>query len=505
MRMHRHLLVCVSVFLPWSALYAQAQDQQKFQLSGSVVNAATGEPVHGALVQFQGKVSQSVMAGQDGHFEINGIPAGAGLLFVQRPGFAPNDPRNVSVTSAASSLVVKLSPLAKISGRVLDRDGDPIDGINVQCLQQTIEAGRKQWQQGNRANTDETGRFLLDDLLPGRYILYTPQTSLYPATKPKSEASRYLYNETFYPDAQTRESAQTLELAPGADMKIDMTLHSIRGARIGFTTVPPYQFVSASLTNGDSQVGASFARPDPETGVLWISGVPPGSWKLTVRGPFQNGKNNYGNPTPYGELPLEVGSADLDGLKVLLNKLPDIPVQVTGIANSNVSILLVSATRTFASETDATGALKISSVQPETYRVLVQPDDFCLASVTSGSQNLLREELVVSPGSAVPPIQISKGDNCPQLTVTFNRKGPAVGIITSTSKGFQPRLFGVSEQGHTFIGLPPGEYNVYAFDDVNELEYANPDALRNFKSQTVSLEAGQKASAQLEVNDRRPQ
>jgi hypothetical protein len=120
----------------------------------------------------------------------------------------------------------------------------------------------------------------------------------------------------------------------------------------------------------------------------------------------------------------------------------------------------------------------------------------------SGSVNLLQEELVVTAGSSVPPIQVTKGDHCASLTVAARSKTPGTVIVLSDSKAFEPQIFGTSEQGNTLNGLQEGEYQVYAFDDISNLEYANPDALRNFKSQTVSLEAGQKLSVEVDVEER---
>jgi hypothetical protein len=116
----------------------------------------------------------------------------------------------------------------------------------------------------------------------------------------------------------------------------------------------------------------------------------------------------------------------------------------------------------------------------------------------------LQEELVVGGASSKPPIQIIKGNNCASLTITAKAKTPASVIVTSNSKTFEPFVFGASEQGYTMTGLHEGEYKIYALDDITDLEYANPDAMRNFKSQTVTLDAGQKLSVQMEVEERHP-
>jgi hypothetical protein len=49
--------------------------------------------------------------------------------------------------------------------------------------------------------------------------------------------------------------------------------------------------------------------------------------------------------------------------------------------------------------------------------------------------------------------------------------------------------------------LAPGEYKILAVDNPDELEYANPEAVRRYlsKARDVSLAPNQKAKVELEV------
>ncbi len=471
-------------------------------MAGSVVNSATNEPVRGAIVYINGRESRTAMAGSDGHFEIEGVPGGSAFVTAQRPGFSPPiQQAQITIGPSSDSLVVKLVPFSKISGRITDREGEPIEGINVQCMTEVIVNGRKQWQQSFGANTDETGHFLIENMTAGTYILSTRETRLYVAVQPKSEAARYIYPQTFYPDAPTRELAQAIELAPGEEMRADMVLQSMRGFQVSFATEPRYPNVFATISDGDSQFAAAQADA---TGLLTFSGVPPGSWKIEVRGGFSGPPNQSQEPL-YGELPIEVGNTDIENLKIPLGKMPTIPIQIEDGVKSGIFLQLFSKNGPAnGSGVDQNGAFEIPSVAPGSYRVLVQPRETCIASLMSGSVNLLKEELVVTAGSSVPPIQVTKGDHCASLTVAARSKTPGTVVVLSDSKAFEPQIFGTSEQGYTLNGLQEGEYQVYAFDDISNLEYANPDALRNFKSQTVSLEAGQKLSVEVDVEERHP-
>ena len=506
-------LVCVSLLL--FSVVARPQtdsNQQKYNISGTVVSATDGQPVRGALVEIIAAERKSGMTGADGHFEIDGVAAGYVNINARRPGFnGQNQPlQRFKIDGNTDSIRLKLTPLSKISGRVLDRQGEPIEGVFIKCLVEQITNGRKQWQQRGGANSDETGNFLLEDLTPGRYILGTQEKQLY-MVQPKAEAARYIYPPTFYPDSPSRDLAQQMELTPGQDMKVDMTLRSARGTRVSLITVPASNEVAATIGAEDEQYGGGINALADKSGALVFAAVPPGNWRIVVRSGgrmgMHGGSMTAGDDTLYGELPVEVGSTDIDNLKLPLGKLSDIPVIVSGMQNPTVALQLVSKNGMIAggSEPEQNGELKIRRVAPGTYRVVVQVyggTTGCVTSMMSGSQDLMRDELTISTGSQAAPILVTESSTCAQLSVSSNQN--ATVVIVSDRKAFDPKIATVAGTNSALIGgLSDGDYKVYAFDDITDLEYANSEAMRDFKGQSVHLESGQKASVQLEVNERR--
>lgn len=493
------LLVCVSLLLR-----AQSDTQQKFTVSGTVVNAMTNEPVRGALVTLSSNQPKTALSGSDGHFQIDGVTASSGQIMAQRPGFDQQNVRwqQIKIDSNTEGVTVKIMPLSKISGRIVDREGEPIEGVSVQCITQQIMNGRKQWQPRGGASSDEGGNFLIEDLSAGTYILRTQEKQLY-FTAPQSEAARYIYPPTYYPDAATRDQAQHIDLVAGQDMKVDIALNSIRGARVTVRTVPPFSNVIASMSQDDDQFPSSQARAE-KSGDLTFPAVAPGNWKMEARGPFDNRGSN--DQPMYGQLEVQVGSTDIDNLKVPMGKMADIPVTVTGAQNPQVALQLLSRDGNIAagSNPEPNGQMLIRSVAPGTYRVIAPftGNNNCIKSIISGSQDLLRDQLVVSSGSSVPPIQVVESNSCAQLTINTNSKENTWVLVASESGGFEPRLLSGMGSGYTAEGLPEGDYKACAFDDITDLEYTNPEALREFKCQSVHLEAGQKSTTQVEVNAR---
>jgi hypothetical protein len=141
----------------------------------------------------------------------------------------------------------------------------------------------------------------------------------------------------------------------------------------------------------------------------------------------------------------------------------------------------------------------------------------CLESAWSGGVDLLRDTLTVGSDAAAPPITINLRADCPTLTATVrasgeNQQQTAILLIVPSSGIAEPRTMGVPIQRQQAAApamnsfnmtLPPGSYHVYAFPNVDGLEYANPEVLRGYPSQSVDLAAGQKAAVSLDLAERK--
>ncbi len=498
-------------------LCGQSNDQQKFSVSGTVVSSLDSQPVRNALVEMNGQTQRSAMTGQDGHFQIDGVTGGTYFVSARRPGFDQQfRQQQIKVDGNTSSITVKLAPLGKITGMVLDRDGEPIEGVSIQVLMEQINNGRKQWGMRGAANSDETGAYQVEDLPAGSYMLRTQMKQLYYA-RTRSEAARYIYPATYYPDSPSMDGAQKIDVAAGQEAKADFTLRSARGTRVSVIPVPASGNNTWAFIGPDSEElqmgGSNNARMD-KSGVLTFDAVPPGNWKITVRSQemgANQGGGNQGGPMQMmmGEVPIDVGATDIDNVQVQLAKPVDIPVTLSGAQNSNVIVQLFGKNGMVgggSTSVDQNGGGKIPGVMPGTYRVSVpnMGGSNCVTAITSGSQDLSREELVVTAGAPVAPIQVVQSGTCAQLTVNVNGQvqGQIAIVIVSDRKTFEPWVSAIQGGQFTLRDLSEGDYKVYAFDDVNNLEYANPEVMSSYKGEAVHLEAGQTTSVQLEMNVR---
>jgi hypothetical protein len=523
------------VRLPVPQNAAQNQAPRR-TVTGSVTNAVSGEPIRHALVQLSGARSGAVLTGPDGHFEIADVPEGPAYFSAQKPGFFDSRAMpggrqtNMSFTvgSGKNDFPLTLFPAASIVGHVTDRDGEPVEETQVQVLAEQIVQGRKQWQHRNGASTDDGGSYQVDELLPGRYVVFANGHAL-PAQS--WDAPREVSAPTFFPDVGDLASAQPIEISPGQEFRADFRLRTERGFRITaqVSGVPSAQGVGLSLQNSSGQTvwfdGMNFDR---RTGQFAAPAVPSGAWTLVLSG--NDGQGHFYE----ARQEIAVNHADINDLRIALHPATSIPLAINHPANQAAAAAETNVNRgpsVFATLNSLDQfnfrnfGMQMQGDPPTPtflnvpagkYRLDVQTyGKECVESAWYGSVDLLRDYLVVSSDGGAQPITINLRDDCATLTAKL-RPGehlPATGsvLVVPSSSFVAPKVLpigtqlppGLSGAGLNATVLSPGSYQVFAFTNLDGLEYANPEVLRGYPSQSVTLEPGQKAEVAVELSERR--
>lgn len=490
-------------------------------VTGTVVNSVTAEPIRRALVRMNGQRQQFAFTGPDGRFQLEGVPDGQVYITAQKPGFfdqtslgqmfvRPNP--LVMIGPNTGEVLLKLIPEAKIRGRIMDGDGEPAESVSVQVMAQAIVNGRKEWQQRGGAMTDENGLYRLEDLQPGTYIISTG-TSAAPA-KPSNVSAQgklvpEVYPPEFYPNAPDRSAAQRITLTAGEEFQADFTLAPVHAFVVSGVVSGAQQGVGIMLQDADGQfVGVGF-RFDPRTGQFAALQIPAGSWTLR----FQS--NDAQGHTYFAEQPVNLSTSDIHGLQVQLQPLASIPVHVATDTEQimGVQVQLTSDKtaqqnygNSFQAGKNAPGPQIFEGVAPGNYKVSAQAfGPGCVTSIMSGAVDLTREDLHVAVGSDTQPIQITLSEDCATLSGSVaGQSSDASGfiVVVPDSQTFTPMVLPIQAKSFSFSNLRPGSYRLYAFTDVSDLEYANPEALRDFTGEQLELSAGQKAEVELQLNSR---
>jgi len=506
----------------------------KHAVTGVVTNSITGEPVRRALVQLGGPLQASCLTGSDGRFHFDDVPEGQVLLSPQKPGFFDafatqrsewTGPNNFfTIDSGKNDFQLKLYPSSRITGHVTDENDEPIEGAMVQVIGELIQQGRKRWQGGSATITDEEGTFHIDNLVGGRYVLFfaghwTPPLTL--------SATQKVNPPLYYPDAADHTLAQPIDLQPGQEFVADFHARAERGYRVTarLATVPAGIQGQSTLTDATGQtVKFGNVHLDRTNGQIVAEAVPPGSWILNLVGVDQNGRNYQARQE------FIVDHADIDGLQIPTLTQSTIPVSVNHVAAApenpsnmdvNFQALLM------ASDESQTGMyplsaegdppeLSIQNVPPGKYKLSVQSQvGECLESALYGGIDLTRNELVLDGAGSPQTLALTLSSTCSNVKVAIHTnaeapKGlPAYVVLVPTSGLAQPIVQGVSLQPPVSLNpeiqftVPPGTYQVFAFSSLSNLEYANPEALRSYPTQTISLDEGQQQDLKVELIERK--
>jgi hypothetical protein len=154
---------------------------------------------------------------------------------------------------------------------------------------------------------------------------------------------------------------------------------------------------------------------------------------------------------------------------------------------------------------DSRPANKLENLSPGRYTVEAQtlvPLTY-VAESRCGSLDLLRDDLVLAPGSAPPPIEVTLRNDVAQLTVGLKQKSRTAAILVYSSE--YPRRsmlmpFSPGSATVSFPALPPGPYRVLALADVGDLEYRNPVAVEKYLAHAASLTLEPRDNATVSVD-----
>src|SRR5579862_393885 len=543
----RRAWLAAYLFLAAALVFAQSDDSESsggpgFTVGGVVVNSVTGDPVRRALVQItnlSGGPSSS-FTDSEGKFQFTHVPVADVVLAARKPGFFSEQelhPESVfplgffHLDGNTNSAVIKLFPEGIVSGRVATVKGEPIEDTPVRLFQQRIMDGRKQWVQRSQLTTDEEGQFRIANLQPGQYLLSTgPMFGIgRRRVRGKRTSRQEQISNTFYPGVPEMDAATPITVASGQQAEADFLLKpepvfKVSGVVSGFLPATPNAPQVATRSGEPLPAPVSF---DSQTAKFDVE-LPAGNYVLMIRTP--DGEGNLLS----GDLPLAVNS-DIENVTLTVGVPMVMPIRVEtrstssspvasnrGVIEINghsqkirppvVQVRLISLDNRiegteFLAESNANdGSFAIRNFVPGRYTVDLQPNPpWYVQSATSGTIDVLREELVLTPGRRPDALEIVLRDDGAMISGTIRADGqPAAGsvlLIPEQQSAAQIRVTAAAPGGDfLFDRVPPGDYKVLALDTVSDLEFRNAETLGPYlsKAARITLEPGKQASVSVE-------
>jgi hypothetical protein len=271
MSLRRSLLTCVSIaclFLSQPA--AQAQDsatsdetppKQAQRVSGRVVSALDQHPLPHAIVSLQEtKARQNVLSttsDNEGNYRFDAVPPGKYTLLGEARGYQSatylhHEQFGTAIVTGAGletdGLILQLTPLARISGRILDEAGDPVERATVGLYREAAGTATERITRFRAVQTNDTGEYEFDRLPPGRYFIAasgTPWYAVHPQPDQKNATYPYAvsvdpkldvtYPTVYYPHALDSAEASPFDLKGGEQIVADLQMQAVPSISLHFT------------------------------------------------------------------------------------------------------------------------------------------------------------------------------------------------------------------------------------------------------------------------------
>jgi hypothetical protein len=499
-----------------------------FDLRGKVINSVTGEPISGARVQLSYQQVQFTQS--DGSFVFTDLPRGQVAVQAKKPGFFNEyelgraAPWMSSEIAAQGDLIVKLTPEGIIFGELRNENDEPIEGATVKLQRWLVQNGRRQLRSLAQIITNDEGNFRLAELTPGSYYLsfMLPDRGTQTVGEMRGKKQEDVgYGSQFYPGTSDIAAATTLQIRPGGPVHISQTfrpqhLFEIAGVVRGAGLQSAFDF---SLVNSFGESIPLNVRRNPSTNEFQLSGIPAGSYLLSVIFFLPGNDPPITIPAPLtASLPIHLIS-DLRGLQLTLapaiQALVQLRDEIQPDASSNnfhpVSLTLIprefshdQSINVPASPDAPSAPSRFENLAPGTYSVQAMPLGFGYVSeLRCGSLDLLREDLTIAPGTSPPPIEVTLRGDSAQLTAALMDAGKS-GMLVIYSQEYPRRSLLASFARGTPVSipnLPPGTYQVFALNEASELEFHNPAAVEPYlkSATTVTLQPGDHANIRVEL------
>ncbi len=477
------------------------------RVSGRAINSLNAEPVPKVTVILRAQdvehgLSYADETDGDGRFSIDNVEPGEYGIVVERAGFAvrwtgaagaPGPSVKVEAGREVKDLGIPLTPLGVIAGRILDANGDPVREEVVDAVQSKYSAGKKELQTVAVVQTRDNGDFRLFGLEAGTYYLKA-------AGIRRSNSGTYLPETapSYYPGATDESRATPIELRAGAQLKdFDIRLQATGTYTIRFELTeadgPTFSHVQAQL----SRVGRFFPTFSGASAAgLSFSAVPPGSYDAV----FTRGVG--GEKRSYAVQHVEVVNADVDG--GTLTFLPGVEVagsvRIAGGAFSGFGKLRLNLQSQYlgspSAEINRDGSFSLKDAAPVAYDVTInRTAGVYLKSIRMGDRQMADQRIDLS--SKLEPLTVLLGADVGEVEGSVqNEMGQPVvrarvNVIAYADHSgridFDRSGFSDEKGAFKIADVPPGEYKVFAWEDVPEGAPEDPDFRKPFEKQGFSL------------------
>ena len=497
--------------------------QNTSALLGTVERGDASEPIGGVEIRLTLAGTDTrlrALSDPQGRFFFENLPAGRYTIQAVGEGYftypqareLPAMIASLTIDSPATRRInIKLVPGAVIAGRITDPQGQPLPGVRVSVMKLQYADGQPAFTAGSVPKaTDDRGEYRLYWFPPGEYYIRAE----YPGGRGN------LARRSYYPGTLTVRGGESLEgmnfaVPPASSIRISGQiafegLGPASGTIRSFYLLPqdgrpaeavPLEFKNTAAAKADRAPSPDFS--------LDLHGVAPGVYDLA---PFYLDTSNA-NRT--GRTRIEVADQDIENLTVVIS--PNVEVQGRLIAKDgstrhnwsalHLQLRAKSTTiplmgRSNLAAIAADGTFTIRDVSEGLYQVYLSASsrsvspDLYISGMRQGARDIRNEGSIdVRPSMLPLEITLSAGAGAIRGIVDAPAGGPPahadVVLVPAFSRRsnlmFYDRTISDEKGQFTFTGIAPGEYKVFAFEQLADTAEQNPTFMARYETLGLSV------------------
>jgi len=516
-----------------------ATPDAKFKVAGTIVSSLSGTPLGNARVSVFDTSNPAdavwMITSENGRFEFGSLKRGKFSLQGAKRGFVraayeQHEQFSTAIVTGAGfdteNLVLRLTPLAFLGGKVIDESGDPVRNARVMLYVENNQAGMNRITPADGGSTDDQGSYEFAALAPGNYYLSVaarPWYAVHPVSSPAEGAGNsspdvarsldVAYPTTYYNGSIDADAATPISIKGGDHLQVDihvnpvpalhLVFHVANDGQQGFSP-PVFQkrvFDSLEYVQSD---GAQFVAP----GVYELTGVPAGKYSVRLREP------KSGQLQQFSEMELVKDGQELDTSRSEPAARVKLSVKMPGPEPlpKQLHLALQDSRRQNVAfkPVDPAGEAIFEDLPAGQYaiRVFSPAKPYSVVRASSPGVEISGHDLNVTPGASLNLAVFLVGG---VVTVEgFAKRGdkPVAGVMVAlVPKDPESHLEmfrrDQSDLDGSFVlrGVIPGTYTIFAVEDAWGFQWMQPGVLERYVQHGQNLTIGELMKGSVHLPD----